>query len=165
MKKLIVSLVFAFSISGNCYADSGMRGSIEKMFEITDMKAMLDASYAQMDRMFSQMAKNNNISDEERPIYEKHRKKFHTLLTESMSWNKIKEPIIAAYSQVYTKAEIDELIAFYQSPLGQKMLQKMPELMQVTMQVMQETSKSMMPKMQALQEELKADLSKLKQSE
>ncbi len=82
------------------------------------------------------------------------------MLTNSMSWEKIKEPIIKAYSQVYTKAEIDELNVFYQSPLGQKMIKKMPELMQATMQVMQETTKVMIPKMQALQKELQAELSK-----
>jgi len=160
MKKLIVSLAFAFSISGSCHADSGVRDSIEKMFEVTDMQAMLDASYAQMDQIFSQMTKDKNITDEQKPIYEKHKKKFHAMLVKSMSWDKIKEPIIKAYSQVYTKAEVDELIVFYQSPLGQKMLKKMPELMQATMQVMQETSKSIIPKMQALQQELQKELSK-----
>jgi hypothetical protein len=160
MKKLLVTLVFVLSFSGNCHADSGVRDSLEKMFELTDMQAMLDSSYAQMDQIFSQMAKEKDIADDKKAIYEKHKKKFHAMLTNSMSWEKIKEPIIKAYSQVYTKAEIDELNVFYQSPLGQKMIKKMPELMQATMQVMQETTKIMIPKMQALQKELQAELSK-----
>lgn len=160
MKIFLVSLVFVLSFSGSCHADSGVRDSLEKMFELTDMQAMLDNSYAQMDQIFSQMAKETNISDDKKPIYEKHRKKIRAMIVESMSWDKIKEPIIKAYSQVYTKAEVDELNAFYQSPIGQKMIKKMPELMQVSMQIMQETSMSIIPKMQALQTELQEELSK-----
>lgn len=158
MKKLLLSLVFILSFPANSYADSGVRDSLERMFELTDMQAMIDSSHAQINQMFSQMAKEQNISDEQKVIFEKHRKKLQRMLVESLSWDKIKEPIIEAYSQVYTKAEIDELIVFYESPLGQKMIKKMPELMQVSMQVMQETSMSLIPQMQALQEEFQREL-------
>jgi hypothetical protein len=160
MKNVLVAFIFILTFSGSCHADSGVRDSLEKMFELTDMQKMLDNSYAQMDQIFSQMANEKNISDDKKPIYEKHRNKFRAMLIESMSWDKIKEPIINAYSQVYTKAEVDALNEFYQTALGQKLIQKMPELMQATMQVMQETSKSIIPKLQVLQKELQEDLSK-----
>jgi hypothetical protein len=158
MKKILVLLAFILSFSGNCHADSGARDSIEKMLELTDAKAMVDSTYAQMEKMFSHIAKENTIDDDKKPIYEKHRKELHALLVESMSWDKIKEPMIKIYSQVYTKAEIDELNVFYQSPLGQKMIKKMPEVMQATMQVMQEFAQSMIPKMQALQKKQSSEL-------
>ena len=39
------------------------------------------------------------------------------------------------YAQHFTEAEIDELIAFYETPLGQKMIAKFPVLTQESMQV------------------------------
>ena len=77
-----------------------------------------------------------------------------------MNWQDIKAPIINAYAQVYTKEEVEQLIRFYQSPLGQKTLTKMPELMQVSMQVMRVTSKKLLPKMQELQQDLAEELQK-----
>ncbi|MFT5757183.1 MAG: hypothetical protein ACI9LM_001912 [Alteromonadaceae bacterium] len=160
MKKLLIPFLLILSVSDHCYADSGIRDSLEEMFEITNMQQMLDSSYAQIDRAFSQMVNEDDISKKQQPIYEQHRQKINVLIKQSMSWSKIKEPIIVAYSKVYTKSEVDELNMFYKSALGQKMIKKMPELMQATMQAIQTTSMDLIPKMQALQKEFDDELRK-----
>lgn len=158
MNKRILSIVACILFSHTSLANDDVRPALERMFEVTDMQAMLNASYAQLDQVFAQMSQANQVKEKDKAIYEKHRKKFLKEIKNTLSWDNIKEPIINAYSKVYSKQEVEELITFYQSPLGQKMLKKMPELMQVTMQVVQQTSRKMIPRMQALQAELKKEL-------
>ena len=50
---------------------------------------------------------------------------------------------------MFTEDELQDLIDFYKSPLGQKMLKKQPELMKATMQKMQVEMSKVMPKIQA----------------
>ncbi len=160
MKQLVASALLFLSLSIPCFATDDVKQAIEKMFILTDMQALLDNSYARMESIFSQMAEERKIPYKHKPIYEKYRDKLRVLLAQQMNWQDIKAPIINAYAQVYTKEEVEQLIRFYQSPLGQKTLTKMPELMQVSMQVMRVTSKKLLPKMQELQQDLAEELQK-----
>jgi hypothetical protein len=53
--------------------------------------------------------------------------------------------IIPLYARTYTVSEIQQLSAFYQSPLGQKMLANMPKLMVDSMEI---TNRLMLPRLQ-----------------
>ena len=52
------------------------------------------------------------------------------------------------YSDVFTEDEIQGIIDFYKSPIGQKMLEKQPELTGATMQKMQVEMAKIMPAIQ-----------------
>ena len=45
-----------------------------------------------------------------------------------LTWDAMLPEMIKAYKDTYTESEIRELIAFYKTPLGQKMLTSTPEL-------------------------------------
>lgn len=48
---------------------------------------------------------------------------------EQMSWTALEPEYTRLYLELFTEPEVRELITFYQSPLGQKLLAKMPVLM------------------------------------
>ena len=77
-------------------------------------------------------------------------------------WDKLKTQMVGAYVAVYTEDEIKEITAFYKSPAGVKMIAKMPELMQASMQITQNQMQQIMPKIQALSQEMAAELNTLK---
>jgi hypothetical protein len=58
-----------------------------------------------------------------------------TWLRKYMTWDAMKPELIKLYTETYTEAEMKELAAFYKTPVGQKSLAKMPELMQKTAQI------------------------------
>ncbi|MBE1298894.1 MAG: DUF2059 domain-containing protein [Alteromonadaceae bacterium] len=120
MKQIAIVLFLLLLTPFQSKADADTRAAIERMFALTDMQAMLDSTYAQMDAMFGRMAQTQNMSAEERAIFESYITKFSQATRELMSWEEMKEPIIDAYVQVYTKQEVEELIAFYQSPTGKR---------------------------------------------
>jgi len=56
--------------------------------------------------------------------------------------------IIPVYHKHFTHAEIKDLIAFYKSPLGRKMIQVMPVLVQESISVGQQWGQSIAPEIQ-----------------
>jgi hypothetical protein len=53
-------------------------------------------------------------------------------LTRYMTWEAMAPELTKLYVATYSEGELKELAAFYRSPVGQKSLTKMPELMQET---------------------------------
>jgi hypothetical protein len=53
-------------------------------------------------------------------------------LTKYMTWEAMAPDLTRLYVATYSEGEMKELAAFYRSPVGQKSLAKMPELMQAT---------------------------------
>jgi hypothetical protein len=45
-----------------------------------------------------------------------------------VSWASVKEDMITIYAQEFTEKELKQLTAFYQTPVGQKAVEKLPEL-------------------------------------
>lgn len=55
--------------------------------------------------------------------------------------------IIPIYDKYYTESDIDQLIAFYNTPIGKKSIELMPVIMQESMSVGQEWGKKIAEKM------------------
>jgi len=68
--------------------------------------------------------------------------------------------MVRIYAEAYSEDELRQLIAFYQTPIGRKTLQIMPELMQKGMAVGQKLAQEHLPELQqaiaARESELKA---------
>ncbi|WP_417069169.1 DUF2059 domain-containing protein [Niveibacterium terrae] len=82
------------------------------------------------------------------------------LIGETLSWPKMKAFQIAVYTQTYSEAEIRELIVFYKTPLGQKMLESQPKLAAISMKEMQGQIQGVLPKMMELGREATVELQK-----
>jgi uncharacterized protein len=58
------------------------------------------------------------------------------------------DQIIPIYSKHFTNAEIEQLLAFYQTPLGQKVIAAMPQVMNESMLAGQQWGQSLRPEIQ-----------------
>ena len=161
--KIKYFFLFAFvALSVNCFAEPAKKETVEAFFDVADMQRMMNAIYGQMDGMYKHMTANMNIPENEKPIMDKYLAKYTALVKEEMSWDKIKDPMEKIYASVYTEDEMQGIVKFYKSAAGQKMLNKMPELMQASNGIMQDAVKNMMPKIQALQKEMSDELAQAK---
>ena len=59
-------------------------------------------------------------------------------LTQLFSMESMREKMVEIYSEVFTEEEIKDMTAFYKSKTGQKTLEKMPEIMQRSMELTRE---------------------------
>lgn len=72
---------------------------------------------------------------------------IHKTISDPVLLDEMVAELVPVYARNYTTAEIKQLAAFYQSPLGQKMLATMPKVMGESMEV---SNRLMAPRMQKL---------------
>jgi hypothetical protein len=171
MKKLVIICVTLLSLSGACSAQQDAKNktlvtpqtkaAIEKVFALTDMNAMMGQVYSQLDSAFSQSLKTLKTPHHKQPLMEQYFNKYKMLMREELNWEKVKGPLINAYAEVFDLQDIEQLIAFYQSPVGRKMLKKMPELMQVSNKMVEQSMLNFLPQMEQLQQNMVLEFAQL----
>ena len=127
---------------------------IDRLLEVMDMQAMMAGMMEQMSTVQAQMvdeAFGKDASDADRARMQSVMARTQSLVEKGMSWTALEPVIRKVYLQLFSKAEVDAMIAFYGSAEGASILRKSPQAMTLTMQEMQ-------PLMQRLMEEIKTDI-------
>lgn len=152
MRLKLLSCTVALLFSLQAQAEPATRATIEKFLQVTEAANMMDQAYQNMDQMTAQMLASSGLDVAKDPQVQKDMQEMNALVRAEMSWDKMEEPLIALYGNVFSEAELQDIIEFYQSPAGQKMLKRQPELIQGTMVMMQQQMQNLMPKIKALTE-------------
>ena len=126
--------------------------TVALLLKVTDAAATLDYAYAQLDQMSEQMVRAQLKDGKDDPLVQKHLRELNQLIRSELSWQQLEQPMSALYASVFTEDELQGIIAFYQSPAGQKMVKRQPELIQASMAMMQEQSMQLMPTIKQLVE-------------
>ena len=125
---LILPLAFLY-LAGNCYANDE---PVEKMFKVMAMDEQLNGGFEAMLPMIDQMAAKFKLDESAKEeLLTIYRTWFYDDIDRTQMINKIK----ILYVNAFTKKEIEEITAFYQTPLGQKFLKQSPELMKQGVQI------------------------------
>ena len=116
---LVILLAFACPTVSSVASDSH-RQAVVRLFELTHMQRLIEDS---VDGVLAlQIAQN--------PALAEHKNALRAFLEKYIGWQGLKDDLAAMYLQAFTEAELDEMNAFYSSPTGQKVLQRLPELVQ-----------------------------------
>ncbi len=78
-------------------------------------------------------------------------------------WDKLKPDMVKLYTSNFDEKELKELIRFYESPLGQKVLQKMPMLTAQSAQITQGKLETAVPEVNKLLADMSNELGLPKQ--
>ena len=81
--------------------------------------------------------------------------KFADQISHLMDWQKLKPEYIKLYADVFTEEEIEGIAAFYRTPAGHAMIEKMPALLSQSMALGQRRMAALMPEIQKTVEDLK----------
>jgi uncharacterized protein len=135
MLKRILVLIAVLTVAPWAEAvpmDQEKHRDIEKLVQMT---GTLQNATAVLDRLLPQMIDlirkaNPEIPQQVLDLLAKDGKdEFHKALPELV------EPIIAIYDANYSADEVRQLLAFYQSPLGRKMIDRTPQITQQSIAV------------------------------
>ncbi|MGE8359109.1 DUF2059 domain-containing protein [Pseudomonas sp.] len=119
--------------------------------------------YAQVQQMFAQRFAESGAPQNKQAVLESYQAKANTALDQAVGWDKIKPDMVKLYTSNFTEAELQELITFYKSPLGQKVLQKMPTLTAESAQLTQTKLEAAVPQVNKLLADMTAELGQKKQ--
>ena len=123
----------------------------EEMLKAMHVEDMLGKQKQNMLDMMSKMSGKDVSEDARKEMLQKESAVFDDLL----NWDKLKPDFVQAYADVYTEDELKQLTAFYKSPIGQKYIEKMPELQKKTTALIQKRMMGALPMLQALHSQAK----------
>lgn len=138
MKKSLLILSFCvLSLSANAQNPSKEK-KINQLLELTGSAKM---GILMMDQMMDHLKNSTSDSKAKTEFFEEFKKEIKA--------EDITNMIIAIYDKHYTESDIDQLIAFYNSPIGKKMIATMPQVMTESMTAGQAWGKQIVEKYQA----------------
>ena len=142
--KMIAILLFAPALM---LADEASKAAkIEELCLITHMDRLSQQVMDQATPMIkSQMG---SVPADQRAAVDELADKITTLIANRLSWDNLKPAFVKLYADTYTEEEVDGMIAFYKTPVGRAMLEKMPGVMQKAMAIGQDLMGDLLPEIQ-----------------
>ena len=97
------------------------------------------------------------VTAEQKAAAQKAQADAHGVIREQLGWDVVKSDFVQAYADAFTEDELKGLVAFYNSPLGQKLVEKQPA---VTEKMGKLTQGKMMKVMPAIMQKIREAVQK-----
>ncbi|WP_434341106.1 DUF2059 domain-containing protein [Motilimonas cestriensis] len=135
MKKLIIVILLSTSFSA--FADEKM-DLVLQMLQVTEAKKNHELV---IDSYITNFSKNPAMDNDQ----------FKNYFRQAMSWDALIDPMTKIYMESYTTEELQALVDFFGSPIGQSFIKKSPEVNQKSVAVMSENIQKAMSTLQGQQ--------------
>jgi uncharacterized protein len=101
----------------------------------------------QVEQITQSMPGADQATPEQKKQIADFQKRVMDVVNNKLGWKALEPDFINLYASTYTEEELDGILAFYKSPVGQKMLEKTPELMTKSTQITQEKMREVQPEL------------------
>ncbi len=163
-KTLAVALFLVFT--GTAFAAEPTAESIDLLLASTHADRMRDAVMDSMETAFtSSIAKQTADSIKGHPptgaqqkIIDELPAKIVAIMRTELSMAAMRDFYLQIYREAFTQEVIDGMVAFYKTPAGAALIEKMPAVMQRTMELMQARMGPMQDKVKAVMQRSGADI-------
>ncbi len=148
-------LVILHLAAASAYCDqAGKEAKVEEFFRLAKMdetlRHTLDLVAAQMKSGAIQQIMGAKTSPDVKKSMDEMQDKLMVILSDAISWDKIKPDYVKLYADAYTEDELDGIVAFYKSPAGQAMVANTPVMMNKANVLVEERLKAAAPQIQKL---------------
>ena len=169
MKNYFLCLALLFGVVA-VQAAPPSDSSIEQMMNVLQVQKMLDQMMTQMDagmrtgmeQGLQQSMRGKTTTDAQKVQIAELQKKISGIIKGELSFAKMKDIYLQVYRETFTQDEINSIIAFYSSPAGKAMVEKVPVAMQKAGLLMQGRIEPMTQKLQGMMEQFQKEVEKAK---
>lgn len=145
--------------TGQVMADAKSHAAdAEKFLILAHADKLAVPVYAQVQQMFAQRFAESNAPQSEKAVLETYQAQANAALEQAVGWDKLKPDMVKLYTSNFNEQEMKDLIRFYESPLGKKVLEKMPTLTAQSAQLTQGKLEAAVPKVNQLLAEMTTKL-------
>jgi len=143
----LFSVLTIFLATTSASADEAAhREAVTGLFDLIGMQQMIEES---VDNVLAlQLAQN--------PALREHQQVVREFLERHIGWGSLQDALTSMYLREFSEQEIKEMNAFYSSPTGRKVIERLPVLMQMrnqlSLQRLQENIGELEHELQARQE-------------
>jgi hypothetical protein len=131
--------------------------SLRHLLDVMQAQKLVQTISAQMDGMFAGMLKKQldgqEVTPEQQHAIEERQQAAKSMVKELLSWDSMEHLYLKVYGETFNQAEIDGMIGFYSSPVGQAVIAKLPQATKSSMAEIQARVQQMMPKLQQMAKE------------
>lgn len=156
MKRLLFIFLIAL-LASPVYAAPVQDASIVKLLMLTDAKTTHESIVADSDKMVDSTLKpilmREKLTFEQKAFVDSFLIKYKEIVRDELSWEKMLPLYVQVYRETFSEKELNELIAFYESPTGKMFVRKTPEILEKTSTVMQQKIVSILGRMDTMLEE------------
>lgn len=128
--------------------------SIEVLLIVTKSEALIDKTGADLERNMQGAVlaglQGRQPTEREQQAIDRMTRESATVIRQEMSWAQMRPMMVKIYQDTFTQEEVDGQIAFYRTPVGAAVVDKMPLVMQATMAATQQSLLRVMPQLQAI---------------
>ena len=168
--KHILFVILLGSVVVSATAAPPSDASIDQMMQAMQLDQLIGQTVSQMDvalrsgiqEGLKDLTKGKEPTAAQREATEKCAEKLSAAMKEELAIAKTKQLYVQAYRDTFTQEEIDGIIAFYSSPAGKALVEKLPVAMQKPGAQMQAKIAPLMKKLEAMRVECMKDISTLK---
>lgn len=130
-----------------------------KFLDLIHADKMTTPAYMQVNAMLEQLYVASKAPETKRSVLEKYQAQANTILDKAVGWDVLKPEVVKLYTASFTDTELAQLIEFYQSPTGQKMVKQLPLVTMQTDQLIQKkVMQNAVPQINTLIEDMAKDL-------
>lgn len=121
-----------------------------ELLEVTRSREVMERSQAQALSMMMESIELAGVRPEDRRRFERCFSLAKDFIDREMSWERVEPEFVRAYTNVYGEAELRQLIDFYRSPIGRKMIDRQPLLEAEVLRIMRNLMAETQPRLMAL---------------
>jgi uncharacterized protein len=122
---------------------------IERLLTVMNADNMIDQMFEQIKAMTAAQVPPGS-TPEQIAQARQVQTKILDLVKARISWEKMRPQYVKLYAETFSDEEISGMLAFYGSPAGRAMLDKMPALVTKIMEVAQGQMKDVLPEIQRI---------------
>ena len=159
MKRILAALVMSAAIAPSAWAQDQLasEATVRELLEVTQVRKLLDGTIAQMDAFVDEAVKRALAgrvpTPEQQAILDDAKARSIAVIQGELQWEKLEPRYIEIYQKSFTNEEISGMLAFYRSSTGQAVINKLPVVMEHTMELMQDFLQRTGPQIRQIQAE------------
>lgn len=161
MKKIIVIFIM-MAISIPAFAQPASKESVKELLKITKSEQFLGQMSQQINTMMhssiEKITQGRKLTTKQELAVVNYTQELGKIMQEELTWAKLEPEMIKIYAEEFSQEEIDGMIKFYKTPVGQSTIDKMPIVMQKSMQLGYKQMDAITPKIMQAADKLAKDM-------
>ncbi|RZF55826.1 DUF2059 domain-containing protein [Acinetobacter halotolerans] len=162
MKKLIPTLILGTTICMPAFAQQASKESVKELLKITKSEQLIDQSNEYISKFtassIEHITHGQEVNARQKKAIENYSQNIENIVKQDFTWAKLEPEMIKIYVEEFTQEEINGMLEFYKTPVGQSTINKMPIVMQKSMQVGYQQMDELMPKIMRAAEKLEKEM-------
>ena len=158
--RLLIGLLIACCWSSLAFADTvSHRASAERFLKLANAEGMSAPVYQQVERLMTAQFAQMGGSMQYEHLLRDYQQRARAVVDEAMAWEAMKDELIDLYLPLFSEAEFDQLSDFYESEVGSKLMQHLPQLTRDSMAVShRRVEEQVGPQIQVLVDEMAVEI-------